>query len=103
MIFNLISFLVVIGGADALFAPNTNYFALNTRLPSLFLGIFQLLAISWMIAKLPSLSLEKRASYFNDKGFTDLVSGSRFEMTISQFRPNPVREEQANREIADNG
>lgn len=89
LVFILISFVAIIGGSEELFAPNRKLFALNMHLLSLFLGIFQIVAIAWMISKFPSMSLKTRASYFNDPEFTKLFANSRFEITISKFYSKP--------------
>jgi hypothetical protein len=96
-VFVLISFVVIIGGSKELFLPNTRFFVLNTHLLSLSLGIFQLVAIAWMIVKFPYMSLKTKAAYFNDAEFTDLFADSKvdrrveskvkskFEIIISRF------------------
>lgn len=89
LVFLLITFTIIIGGSKGLFAPNVTFFTLNTHLLSLALGISQLVAIAWMIAKLPSMSLKTRAFYFEDEEFTVLVANGRFETTISKFISNP--------------
>ena len=89
LVFLLITFTIIIGGSKGLFAPNATFFTLNMHLLSLALGISQLVAIAWMIAKLPSMSLKTRASYFEDEEFTVLVADGRFETTISKFISNP--------------
>jgi hypothetical protein len=88
-VFIMISVVVIVGASDELFLPNRKYFSFNTQLLSVILVILQLVALSWMIAKVPSMSLKARASYFQDKEFADLVADSRFEMIISRFRSNP--------------
>jgi hypothetical protein len=85
-VFILISVVVLIGGADRLFSVDRRYFSLNTYFVGIGLVIVQLAAAGWMIAKLPSMSIEARASYFEDQDFTDLVTGSRFDMVIARFR-----------------
>jgi len=89
LVFVLISAVVIAGGSDELFSPNRKYFSLNTRLLSITLCILQLVALLWMIAKLPSMSLKTRASYFNDPEFTDLLTNNRCETVIARFHSKP--------------
>lgn len=86
--FLLITFTIIIGGSERLFSPNISFITINMKLLSLGLGMSQLAAIVWMITKLPSMSLENRASHFEDEEFTALVSKRRYEMTISKFISN---------------
>jgi hypothetical protein len=89
LVFVLISAVVIVGGSDELFSPNRKYFSLNTRLLSITLCILQLVVLVWMMAKLPSMSLETRASYFSDLEFTDLVKNNRCEIVIARFQSKP--------------
>jgi hypothetical protein len=93
-VFILMSFVIIIAGSSKLFLANEKYFSLNTLYISVFLVIAQSVAVIWMITKLPSMSLKTRASYFDDREFTELVADSRFDMTIARFRSKPDGEKQ---------
>jgi hypothetical protein len=89
-LFILISAVVIAGGSPQLFLPNKNYFSFDLHLLSVLLATLQLAAAAWMIAKLPSMSLTTRASYFNDAEFAALVAENRFEAIISRFHSPPA-------------
>lgn len=91
-VFVMISVVVIVGASDKLFQSSEEKFSLDTQLLSVFLVALQVVALGWMIAKLPSMSLKERARYFQDKEFAELVSDSRFETVISRFRANPLCE-----------
>jgi len=85
-VLTIISVVVLVGGSTDLFLADKEYFSLNTYYISIFLVIAQVAAIIWVLTKLPSMSLETRPSYFEDREFTDLFASRGFEMIISRFR-----------------
>jgi len=88
-VFILISVVMIAGGSDQLFSPNKEYFSVNLYRLGIFLVVLQLVAVTWLIAKLPSMSLKTRASYFEDAEFTELIEDSRFDIIISRFHSKP--------------
>jgi hypothetical protein len=86
-IFVLFSAVITVSGSDAFFVGNTKYFELDTRYISGLLLLLQIAALIWMLFKFGSISREERASYFNDREFTDIVNNKTYEKTISRFQP----------------
>ncbi len=90
-VFTLLSVVVLLGGSNELFSTQKGSFSLNTFYISIILVIFQIAGIIWVLTKLPSMSLEKRSTYFEDREFTELFDkkGKGFELPISRFGLKP--------------
>lgn len=88
LVFLLLSCVLLVGGSSDLFAVNKKFFSLNTFYLSMILVTIQTGSTIWMMRKLPSMSLETRAEFFNDKKFAQLVKEKKFDSTIANFIPN---------------
>jgi hypothetical protein len=83
--FVLVSAVVIVGGTVALFAPNEAFFSHDTRLLSIVLFLLQIAALLWMIRMLPTMTLQSRAHYFQDKAFEALVVNQELEKIVARF------------------